>query len=50
MGIPEASVSNGSSAQEVMDAVTEAVRAMGGTQDTESSRAAIQDAVAETLT
>lgn len=46
----EANISAGSSAQEVMDAVTEAVRPVDGTQDTESSRAAIQDALAETLT
>lgn len=50
LGIPEANVSAGNSAQEVMDAVTEAVRPVDGTQDTESSRAAIQDALAETLT
>jgi len=50
LGIPEANVDAGSSAQEIMDAVTEAVRPVDGTQDTESSRAAIQDALAETLT
>ena len=50
LGIPDANVSAGNSAQEVMDAVTEAVRPVDGTQDTESSRAAIQDALAETLT
>lgn len=49
LGIPEANVDAGSSAQEIMDAVTEAVRPVDGTQDTESSRAAIQDALAETL-
>ena len=49
LGIPEANVDAGSSAQEIMDAVTEAVSPVDGTQDTESSRAAIQDALAETL-
>ena len=50
LGIPETTVTAGTSAQEIMDAVTEAVRPVDGTQDTESSRAAIQDALAETLT
>jgi hypothetical protein len=39
----------GRSADEVMDAVTDAVRPVDGTQDSESSRAAIQDALADTL-
>jgi hypothetical protein len=39
----------GQSADEVMDAVTDAVRPVDGTQDAESSRAAIQDALADTL-
>ncbi len=45
----DANLSDGLSAQDVMDAVTEAVRPVDGTQDAESSRAAIQDALAETL-
>jgi hypothetical protein len=40
----------GRSAQEVMDAVVEAVRPVDGTQDTEASRAAIRDALSELLT
>lgn len=39
----------GRSADEVMDAITDAVRPVDGSQDAESSRAAIQDALAETL-
>ena len=39
----------GQSADEVMDAVTDAVRPVDGTQDAESSRAALQDALADTL-
>jgi hypothetical protein len=40
----------GRSAQEVMDAVVEAVRPVDGTQDAEASRAAIKDALSELLT
>jgi hypothetical protein len=40
----------GRSADEVMDAVVEAVRPVDGTQDTEASRAAIKDALADVLT
>jgi hypothetical protein len=40
----------GQSAEEVTDAVTEAVRPVDGTQDAEASRAAIKDALADTLT
>lgn len=40
----------GSSADEIMDAVVEAVRPVDGTQDTEASRAAVKDALAEVLT
>ncbi|SCY98898.1 Qat anti-phage system associated protein QatB [Microvirga guangxiensis] len=40
----------GRSAQEVMDAVVEAVRPIDGTQDAEASRAAIRDALSELLT
>ena len=50
LGISETNVNAGTSAQDIMDAVTEAVRPVDGTQDAESSRAAIQDALAETLT
>lgn len=39
----------GQSADEIMDAVTDAVRPVDGTQDSESSRAAIRDSLAETL-
>jgi hypothetical protein len=40
----------GRSADEVMDAVVEALRPVDGTQDTEASRAAIKDALADVLT
>lgn len=40
----------GRSAQEVMNAVVEAVRPMDGTQDAEAARAAIRDALSELLT
>lgn len=40
----------GRSVDDVMDAVVEAVRPVDGTQDTEASRAAIKDALAEVLT
>lgn len=40
----------GRSAQEVMDAVVEAVRPIDGTQDAESARAAIRDALSDLLT
>lgn len=40
----------GKSADEVMDAVVEAVRPVDGTQDAEASRAAIRDALSELLT
>lgn len=40
----------GRSANEVMDAVVEAVRPVDGTQDAEAERAAIRDALAELLT
>jgi hypothetical protein len=40
----------GRSAQEVMDAVVEAVRPVDGTQDAEAARAAIRDALSELLT
>jgi hypothetical protein len=40
----------GRSAQEVMDAVIEAVRPIDGTQDAEAARAAIRDALSELLT
>ncbi|GJL61881.1 MAG: hypothetical protein NPIRA04_05350 [Nitrospirales bacterium] len=40
----------GRSADEVMDAVVEAVRPVDGTQDTEASRTAIKDALSEVLT
>jgi len=40
----------GRSADDVMDAVVEAVRPVDGTQDTEASRTAIKDALAEALT
>nr|WP_232845583.1 Qat anti-phage system associated protein QatB [Aurantimonas marina] len=40
----------GRSADEIMDAVVEAVRPVDGTQDAEASRAAIRDALSELLT
>lgn len=40
----------GRAAQEVMDAVVEAVRPVDGTQDAEAERAAIRDALSELLT
>lgn len=40
----------GRSADEVMDAVVEAIRPVDGTQDTEASRAAIKDALSDVLT
>lgn len=40
----------GRSADEIMDAVVEAVRPIDGTQDTEASRTAIKDALSEVLT
>ena len=40
----------GRSAQDVMDAVIEAVRPIDGTQDAEAARAAIRDALSELLT
>jgi hypothetical protein len=40
----------GRSANEIMDAVVEAVRPVDGTQDAEASRAAIRDALSELLT
>jgi hypothetical protein len=40
----------GRNAQEVMDAVVEAVRPVDGTQDAEAERAAIRDALSELLT
>lgn len=40
----------GRSADEIMDAIVEAVRPVDGTQDTEASRAAIKDALSEVLT
>jgi hypothetical protein len=40
----------GRSAREIIDAVVEAVRPTDGTQDSESSRAAIKDALSELLT
>ena len=40
----------GRSAEEVMDAVVEAVRPIDGTQDAEASRAAIRDALSDLLT
>jgi len=39
----------GRSADDIMDAVTDAVRPVDGTQDSESSRAAIRDALSDTL-
>ena len=49
LGLPEQGVNDSASAQAVMDAVTEAIQPVDGTQDAESSRAAIQDALSETL-
>lgn len=46
----DATVLAGRSADEIMDAVVEAVRPVDGTQDAEASRAAIRDALAELLT
>lgn len=43
------SVLVGRSANQIMDAIVEAVRPVDGTQDAESSRAAIKDALSETL-
>ncbi|MEK8121665.1 Qat anti-phage system associated protein QatB [Methylocystis sp. IM4] len=40
----------GRTAQEIMDAVVEAVRPVDGTQDAEAERAAIRDALSELLT
>lgn len=40
----------GRSAEDIMDAVVEAVRPVDGTQDAEASRAAIRDALSELLT
>lgn len=40
----------GASAQEVMDAIVEAVRPVDGTLDAESSRSAVRDALSELLT
>ena len=40
----------GRSADEIMDAVVEAIRPVDGTQDAEASRAAIRDALSELLT
>lgn len=40
----------GRSADEIMDAVVEAVRPVDGTQDAEASRAAVRDALSELLT
>ena len=40
----------GHSADEVMDAVVEAIRPVDGTQDAEANRAAIRDALSEVLT
>lgn len=40
----------GRSAEEIMDAIVEAVRPVDGTQDSEASRAAIRDALSELLT
>jgi hypothetical protein len=45
----DSAVIGGQSADEVMDALTDAVRPVDGTQDAESSRAAIQDALSDTL-
>jgi hypothetical protein len=42
-------VLSGRSADQIMDAIVEAVRPVDGTQDAESSRAAIKDALAEML-
>jgi hypothetical protein len=39
----------GRSADDILDAVTDAVRPVDGTQDSESSRAAVRDALSDTL-
>jgi len=39
----------GQSADDIIDAVTDAIRPVDGTQDSESSRAAIRDALSDTL-
>ena len=49
-GTLDAAVLSGRSANEVMDAVVEAVRPTDGTQDAEASRVAIKDALSELLT
>ncbi|MBJ8866105.1 hypothetical protein I5407_08895 [Citrobacter koseri] len=41
---------SGRSAEQIMDAVVEAVRPVDGTQDAEASRAAIREALSELLT
>ena len=46
----DVAVLSGRSANEVMDAVVEAVRPIDGTQDAEASRVAIKEALAELLT
>jgi hypothetical protein len=46
----DAALLAGKSAQEVMDALVEAVRPIDGTQDTEAGRYAIRDALCELLT
>jgi hypothetical protein len=46
---PDRSVLGGRSADEIMDAVVEAVRPIDGTQDGEASRAAIRDALSDLL-
>lgn len=46
----DATLLAGRSADEIMDAVVEAVRPVDGTQDAEASRAAIRDALSELLT
>jgi hypothetical protein len=46
----DAAVLSGRSANEVMNAVVEAIRPIDGTQDAEASRAAIKDALSELLT
>ena len=49
-GALDAAVLSGRSANDVMDAVVEAVRPTDGTQDAEASRVAIKDALSELLT
>ncbi len=49
-GTLDPAVLSGRSANEVMDAVVEAVRPTDGTQDAEASRVAIKDALSELLT